>query len=410
MKKVELLAPAGNMECFETALRFGADAIYLAGKKFGLRAFADNFTEEDIVNVVKRAHELGKKVYVTVNSLMHNDQLDSLPGYIRFLKEAGVDAAIVSDPAVIMLCREIGLELHISTQMSTMNYSSAHFWYNNGAKRVVLGREASLDEIKEIIRNIPKDLEIETFVHGAMCVAYSGRCFLSAVLTGRSGNEGSCAQPCRWKYALYERQDHPGEYFPIEQEGHESFILNSKDMMLLDHLPELIESGIASFKVEGRMKSIYYVATVVNSYRRAIDEYYKDPANYHLDERLLTDVKDSATRGFTTGFYFDHGDDSLDNERARIERNFLFCGIVTEERDSEGYVTVEQRNKFCIGDILNILAPDDLYGEEFTVTSIKDMEGLERESAPHPQEKVKLYCPFEIKKDTLLRIRLKKEE
>lgn len=405
-KKVELLAPAGSMECFEAALRFGADAVYLAGKKFGLRAFAANFSEQELLEVISRAHNLGKKVYITVNSLFHNEELEALPEYLEYLKKIGADAVIVSDPGVLSFCKEAGLEIHISTQMSTMNYRSAAFWHQMGAKRVVLAREASLEEIRQMHEKIPPTLEIEAFVHGAMCVAYSGRCLLSSVLTGRSGNKGACAQPCRWRFALHEKQ-YPDEYFPIMEEDHETFILNSKDMMMIEHIPELIEAGISSFKIEGRMKSQYYVAAVVNAYRKAIDAYYADPENYRLEPQLLTDLQDCATRGFTTGFYFDGGAEASDIYRLPQEREYIFCGVVKAGRDAEGLLTVEQRNKFCVGDTLSILSPN-FSNREFQLEALYDMAGEERESAPHPQEIVKLRCPYELQPGDMLRIRNKR--
>ncbi len=405
-KKVELLAPAGSMECFEAALRFGADAVYLAGKKFGLRAFAANFSEQELLEVISRAHNLGKKVYITVNSLFHNEELEALPEYLEYLKKIGADAVIVSDPGVLSFCKEAGLEIHISTQMSTMNYRSAAFWHQMGAKRVVLAREVSLEEIRQMHEKIPPTLEIEAFVHGAMCVAYSGRCLLSSVLTGRSGNKGACAQPCRWRFALHEKQ-YPDEYFPIMEEDHETFILNSKDMMMIEHIPELIEAGISSFKIEGRMKSQYYVAAVVNAYRKAIDAYYADPENYRLEPQLLTDLQDCATRGFTTGFYFDRGAEASDIYRLPQEREYIFCGVVKAGRDAEGLLTVEQRNKFCVGDTLSILSPN-FSNREFQLEALYDMAGEERESAPHPQEIVKLRCPYELRPGDMLRIRNKR--
>ncbi|MBR6816353.1 MAG: U32 family peptidase [Clostridia bacterium] len=404
-KRVELLAPAGSMECFDAALRYGADAIYLAGKKFGLRAFAANFTEQELRDAICRAHDLGKKVYITVNSLFHNDDLDGLPEYLAYLKEIGADAVIVSDPGIIDLCIEAGLNVHISTQMSTMNYRSAAFWHKMGAERIVLARETSLAEIRQMHEKIPDTLEIEAFIHGAMCVAYSGRCLLSSVLTGRSGNKGACAQPCRWRFALHEAQ-YPEEYFPIIEEDHETFVLNSKDMMMIEHVPALIEAGIASFKIEGRMKSQYYVAAVVNAYRRAIDAYYADPEGYQLDPQLLTDLRDCATRGFTTGFYFDGGAESMDIYRKPQQRDYSFCGVVVEEADENGLVTVEQRNKFCVGERLSILSPHS-HGLTFTLEELYDAEGQVREAAPHPQEIVRLRCPEKLHKGDMLRLILK---
>ena len=407
-RNVELLAPAGNMECLDTALRFGADAVYLAGKKFGLRAFAENFSEEELCLAVKKAHALHRKIYVTVNSLFHDDEFEGLSDYLAFLRDIGTDAVIVSDPGVFGMCREAGLAVHISTQMSTMNSQSAAFWHAAGAERVVLAREVSLAEIRKMRESIPADLELEAFVHGAMCVAYSGRCLLSAVLTGRSGNKGACAQPCRWRFALNEAQ-YPGEYFPIFEDGRETFLLNSKDLMMIEHIPELVEAGVASFKIEGRMKSQYYVAAVVHAYRRALDAYLADPVGYVLDPQLVRDLKDCATRGFTTGFYFDRAEGASDIYRLPQERDYVFCGVVRKAPDAQGRILVEQRNKFQLGDSLGVLSPH-AEGLEFSVEQIWDAEGEARESAPHPQELVYVACPFALQPGDLLRIQQKTQK
>ena len=302
---IELLAPAGNLETLETALYFGADAIYMAGKQYGLRAFADNFTEDGLAAASRLTHEYGKKLYVTVNSVLWNRDIPGLEGYLRYLSEIRADGIIVTDPAVLLLLRRSGIPLavHISTQANTTNYLSASFWYEQGAERIVLSREVSLDDIAEIRKNVPAGLELEAFVHGSMCIAHSGRCLLSSVLTGRSGNRGACAQPCRWEYHLYEK-GYDGQYFPVFEDDHGTYIMNSRDLMMIEHIPELVQAGVTSFKIEGRMKSAYYVASVVHAYRRAIDAYQKDPSAYCFNENLKEELIKSATRGFTTGFYF----------------------------------------------------------------------------------------------------------
>ena len=404
-KRVELLAPAGNMECLKTALYFGADAVYLAGKQYGLRAFAANFTQEELGEAVRLAHSLGKRVYLTLNALFRNQDFDGFPEYLLQIKEMGIDAVIVSDPGVMQCCIEAGLEVHLSTQASTLNAKSAAFWHKQGVKRIVLAREITLAEAAEIAQNAPEDLELEAFVHGAMCIAYSGRCLLSSVLTGRSGNKGECAQPCRWRYTIHEA-GYPEEYFPILEDERGTYLLNSKDLMMIEHLPALIESGIASFKIEGRMKSAYYVGCVVGAYRKAIDAYLADPEHYSLDQSLVQELYDSATRRFTTGFYFGNpAGEGQDTSRSPVPRRYGFCGIALENSRKDGLVLIEQRNKFSVGDTIDILSPH-LPPTQFTLEKIWDEEMQEQPAAPHPQQHIYIACPVPLAKGDLLRRKL----
>lgn len=404
-RKVELLAPAGNMECLKTALYFGADAVYLAGKQYGLRAFAANFTQEELSEAVRLAHSLKKRVYLTLNALFRNQDFEGFPEYLLQIKEMGIDAVIVSDPGVMQCCLEAGLEVHLSTQASTLNAQSAAFWHRQGVKRIVLAREITLAEAAEIAQNAPDGLELEAFVHGAMCIAYSGRCLLSSVLTGRSGNKGECAQPCRWRYTIHEA-GYPEEYFPIEEDENGAYLLNSKDLMMIEHLPALIESGIASFKIEGRMKSAYYVGCVVGAYRKAIDAYLADPEHYLLDQALVQELYDSATRRFTTGFYFGNpAGEGQDISRSPVPRRYGFCGIALENSREDGLVLIEQRNKFSVGDTINVLSPN-LPPTQFTLKNIWDEQMQEQPAAPHPQQRIYIACPVPLAKGDLLRRKL----
>lgn len=404
-KKVELLAPAGNIECLKTALYFGADAVYLAGKQYGLRAFAANFTQEELGEAVRLAHSLKKRVYLALNALFRNQDFEGFPEYLLQIKEMGIDAVIVSDPGVMQCCLEAGLEVHLSTQASTLNAKSAAFWHRQGVKRIVLAREITLAEAAEIAQNAPDGLELEAFIHGAMCIAYSGRCLLSSVLTGRSGNKGECAQPCRWRYTIHEA-GYPEEYFPIEEDENGAYLLNSKDLMMIEHLPALIESGIASFKIEGRMKSAYYVGCVVGAYRKAIDAYLADPEHYLLDQALVQELYDSATRRFTTGFYFGNpAGEGQDISRSPVPRRYGFCGIALENSREDGLVLIEQRNKFSVGDTIDVLSPN-LPPTQFTLKNIWDEQMQEQPAAPHPQQRIYIACPVPLAKGDLLRRKL----
>ncbi len=392
------------MECLQTALYFGADAVYLAGKSYGLRAFADNFTMEELAEAVGLAHGLGRRVYVTANAISRNDELEGLASYFAQLKKIKADAVIVSDPGVLLLAREAGLEVHLSTQASTSNTKSACFWHAQGVKRIVMAREISLAEIREIREQTPGTLEIEAFIHGAMCVAYSGRCLLSSVLTGRSGNKGACAQPCRWEYAISEA-GYPGQYFPILEDEKGTYILNSKDLMMIEHIPEMVQAGIDSFKIEGRMKSAYYVGCVVNAYRRAIDAYLAAPEGYMVDPALVEELRESATRQFTTGFFFGNPhEEGQDIQKSLMDRQTVFCAKVLEGRDARGYIRVEQRNKFSLGERLSVLSPHMPFCD-FAVEEIRSEEGEAQEAAPHPQQVLWIPCPYDLHPGDMLRRR-----
>jgi len=384
MNKPELLAPAGNLEKLKTAIDFGADAVYLGGSKLSLRAFADNFSSEELLEGLNYSHERGKKVYVTVNVIPHNEDLVGIEDYLSELYTIGVDAIIVSDPGIISIAKEIvpNLELHLSTQANTVNWKSAEFWYKQGIKRVVLAREMSLEEINEIRSKLDLKCEIEAFVHGSMCMSYSGRCVLSNYMTGRDSNRGQCAQPCRYKYYLMEEK-RPGEYFPIVEDNKGTYILNSKDLCMIEHIPELIESGIDSFKIEGRMKSSYYVASIVKSYRMAIDTYFENPDGYVFKKQWLDTLLKASHRKYFTGFYFNDPDTQIFENSSYI-RDYDIVGIVREYDKLKVRATVEQRNKLYEGDKVEVLRP---YSDDFSINieDLRNFENVKIEAAPVAQ-------------------------
>lgn len=382
----ELLIPASSLEVLKTAVVFGADAVYIGGEAFGLRAKAKNFSPEEMQEGIAFAHEHGVKVYVTANILAHNNDLDGVRKYFEELKEMKPDGLIIADPAIFEIAGEVcpEIERHISTQANNTNYGTFNFWYKQGASRVVTARELSLEEIKEIRANIPEDMEIETFVHGAMCISYSGRCLLSNYLVGRDANQGACTHPCRWKYSIVE-ETRPGEYMPVFENERGTYIFNSKDLCMIEHIPELIKSGVDSFKIEGRMKTALYVATVARTYRKAIDDYQKDPKLYERNMPWYLDQISNCTyRQFTTGFFF-----GKPNEESQIYDNntyvkeYTYLGIIGEEKD--GTYRIEQRNKFSVGETIEVMKPngDNL---EVTVKRILTEDGVEQESAPHPKQ------------------------
>ncbi len=400
MAKIELLAPAGSLESLHSAADFGADAVYVAGKAYGMRAFAENFTLDGLKEAAVYLHGMGKKLYVTLNAVFHQHDFLGLDDYISFLSEAGADALIVSDPGVLSAVKRIApdMPVHISTQASTSNAHSARFWYEQGASRVILARELSLDEIADIRANTPKALELEAFVHGSMCVAYSGRCLLSSVTTGRSGNKGACAQPCRWEYYIYEK-GLKGEYFPVLSDDKGTYVLNSRDLCMIEHLGAIIDAGITSLKIEGRMKSAYYVACVTRAYRKALDDI---TAGLPFDESLLEEVSKAGSRSFTTGFYFGNPRDAgQDTQRGTAVRTHDFAGVVKQPPDSGGWALVQQRGKFCVGDTLEVLSPRG-YGC-FVVAGIRSETGEMRESAPHPMEAVYVNCDYNLNAGDMLR-------
>ena len=391
IKKPELLIPAGNLETLKTAVIYGADAVYIGGEAFGLRAKADNFSIEDMKTGIDFAHERGKKVYVTANILAHNRDIAEAEDYFRELSHTGADAVIISDPGLFEISKEINpdMEIHISTQANNTNYRTFLFWYKLGAKRVVSARELSLEEIKEIRRNIPDDLEIESFVHGAMCISYSGRCLLSSFMAGRDANQGACTHPCRWKYSLMEEK-RPGEYFPVTENERGTYIFNSKDLCMIEHIPELLDAGIDSLKIEGRMKTALYVATVARTYRRAIDDFFESPELYR--ERLelyKEEIGKCTTRDFTTGFYFGKPQsDSQIYDSNTYHKNYIYLGTVAGVEDS--YALIEQKNKFSVGDEIEIMKPD-FENVRTKVLEIRDADSMESmESCPHPKQKLKL--------------------
>lgn len=404
MKKPELLVPASSLEVLKIAVIFGADAVYIGGEAFGLRAKAKNFSKEDMREGISFAHERGVKVYVTVNILAHNNDLSGVKEYLHELKELKPDGLIIADPGIFMYAGEIcpEIERHISTQANNTNYETFLFWYKLGARRVVTARELSLEEIKEIRQHIPEDLEIETFVHGAMCISYSGRCLLSSFLAGRDANRGACTHPCRWKYALMEEQ-RPGEYMPVFENERGTYIFNSKDLCMISHMDDLMESGIDSFKIEGRMKTALYVATVARTYRKAIDDYMESPEKYRENMSWYEDQISNCTyRQFTTGFFYGKPDENTQiYDSNTYVKEYTYLGYV-EDTDERGYAQITQRNKFSVGEQIEIMKPD---GRNIAVTvkAIYDEEGMAVESAPHPQQKLFVDLGTEIDKYDLLR-------
>lgn len=399
----ELLIPASSLEVLKTAVIFGADAVYIGGEAFGLRAKAKNFSMEEMKEGIAFAHEHDVKVYVTANILAHNYDLAGVRTYFEELKEIGPDGLIIADPAIFEIAKEVcpEIERHISTQANNTNYGTFQFWYKQGASRVVTARELSLEEIKEIRANIPEDMEIETFVHGAMCISYSGRCLLSNFMVGRDANQGACTHPCRWKYSIVE-ETRPGEVMPVFENERGTYIFNSKDLCMIEHIPELIDAGVDSLKIEGRMKTALYVATVARTYRKAIDDYQKDPKLYEQNMPWYLDQISNCTyRQFTTGFFF-----GKPNEEAQIYDNntyvkeYTYLGIIGEEKD--GTYRIEQRNKFSVGETIEVMKPNG-DNVEVTVKRILTEDGVEQESAPHPKQVLYVDLGMEVDKYDILR-------
>lgn len=393
-RKVEQLVPAGSLEVLKVAVDYGADAVYIGGQAYGLRAKADNFSIEEMKKAVKYAHAKNAKVYVTANIFAHNYDIEGMKAYFEQLKDTGVDAVLVSDPGIFMLAKEImpDMELHISTQANNTNYLTYNFWYNMGAKRVVTARELSLVEIKQIREHIPEDMEIESFMHGAMCISYSGRCLLSSYFTGRDANRGACTHPCRWKYHIVE-ETRPGEYMPVNEDDRGTYIFNSKDLCMIEHIPEMIDAGIDSFKIEGRMKTALYVATVARTYRKAIDDYMESPELYRSNmEYYKSEIAKCTYRQFTTGFYFGKTDqDSQIYDNNTYIKNCTYIGNVQEVTE-DGLVAFEQKNKFSVGEEIECMNFDGTN----TVCRVEEiyndrMEPME--SAPHP--KMQLYVKLD---------------
>ncbi|RBP46685.1 peptidase U32 family protein [Garciella nitratireducens] len=409
MKKPELLAPAGNLEKLKFAIHYGADAVYLAGKSYGLRAGAGNFSLEEMEEGVQFAHERGKKVYVTLNIIPHNADLKGLDQYIKNINKIGIDAVIVADPGVIALVKENApnLSIALSTQANNTNWKSAKFWNDIGVDRIIVARELSLKEIKEIVEKTPNTLEIEAFIHGAMCISYSGRCLLSNYMTNRDANRGACAHPCRWKYYLMEEK-RPGEYYPIYEDESGTHIFNSKDLCMIEHIPELIETGIDSFKIEGRMKSLYYVATIVSAYRKAIDLYFKDPSSYKTDLKWIEEIKKASHRDYTTGFYFGRpGASEQIYDKSTYIKNYNFIGIVLDYDPKTQIATIEQRNRIVIGDEIEIMSPHREYFSQ-KIEKIWDEEGNSIDAAPHPQQIIKIKTEHPVSFRDILRKQINK--
>lgn len=397
---LELLAPAGTFEKMQTAFRFGADAVYFAGKKFGLRAFAGNFTNDEIKQACDYAHAIGKKVYITINILAHEGDFDGLKEYLQELVEAKVDAVIVADLGIIEYINKYApsLVIHVSTQANILNSYAMNFMYKMGVKRVVLAREVSIEEIKKIRQNIPEDLEIECFVHGAMCISYSGRCLLSNYLTGRDSNRGACVQACRWEYTITEKS-RKGEQYEIQEDDRGTYILNSKDMMMIEHIKELRDAGVVSLKIEGRMKSPYYVANVVNAYRRAIDNL--DNLTQQDLDLLKEELYKTSHRQYTTGFYFGAKDKECLESSMPVQTS-EFMAIVLEDADGEK-VLVEQRNRFKVGETLEILSPTESFNKTILVEKMENQKGEPVLDAKDVQQKLFIYTNLKLEKGDILR-------
>ncbi len=383
----ELLVPASSLEVLRTAVLFGADAVYIGGESFGLRAKAKNFSAQDMAEGIRFAHERDVKVYVTANILAHNDDLEGARAYFGELREMEPDALIISDPGMFMIAREVcpEIEIHISTQANNTNYQTYRFWHQQGAKRVVSARELSLAEIRQIRDNIPEEMEIESFIHGAMCISYSGRCLLSNYFTGRDANQGACTHPCRWKYAVVE-ESRPGEYLPVYENERGTYIFNSKDLCMIEYIPELVAAGIDSLKIEGRMKTALYVACVARTYRKAIDDHFESEEKYRGNlDWYRAEIAKCTYRQFTTGFYFGKPDENTQiYDSSTYVNEYVFLGIV-ESVDERGYARFEQKNKFCVGDTIELMKPDGS-NIRTAVLSMHNDEGEAVESCPHAMQ------------------------
>ncbi|WP_124065956.1 U32 family peptidase [Clostridium sp. E02] len=404
MRETELLIPAGSLEVLKTAVIYGADAVYIGGEAFGLRAKAKNFTKEEIEEGIAFAHENGVKVYITANILAHNDDLPGVELYFKELNEVKPDAIIISDPGVFAIAKRIlpEMEIHISTQANNTNYGTYLFWHQLGAKRVVSARELSLAEIKEIREKIPEDMDIESFIHGAMCISYSGRCLLSNYMVGRDANQGACTHPCRWKYSIVE-ETRPGEYMPVYENERGTYIFNSKDLCMIEHIPELMDAGIDSLKIEGRMKTALYVATVARTYRKAIDDFKKDPALYQENlDWYRSEIGKCTYREFTTGFYFGKPDSTTQiyNNNTYV-KNYTYLGTI-ESMDPRGFAKIQQKNKFSIGETIEVMKPNGL-NLKAVVKAIYNEDGEMQESAPHSKQILFIDLDVEMEAYDILR-------
>ncbi|MDO5047365.1 MAG: U32 family peptidase [Anaerococcus sp.] len=407
-KKVELLAPAGDMERLKAAIKFGANAVFLAGDDFGLRANAKNFSKEGLKEALAYAHERNVRVHVTMNVLPHDEDMTGIVEYLEYLDEIGVDALIISDPGIFSLAKEhTNIDLHISTQASVTNSATVKFWHDMGAKRIILARELSFEEIKNIKANAPSDMEIECFVHGAMCISYSGRCLLSNYMTGRDANRGDCAQACRWKYSIQE-ENRPGEYFPIGEDEGGTFIMNSKDLCLIDEIDKLIEAGIDSFKIEGRMKTAFYVATVIRSYRQVIDAYYEGNYSKDLADKYLDEIKKASHRDFTKAFFYQKADGTSQNYgSSSYIRNYDFIGLVLSYDKESKIAEIEQRNRFFLGDEVEIFSNSkDFY--KLKIDNMKNAKGEDLEVANKPKEKIYIKTDLQLEPFDMVRRKIEK--
>ncbi len=403
MNKLELLAPAGNFSKLKTAVYYGADAVYIGGKSFSLRAFSDNFTDEEIVEAVKFAHGKNVKIYVTVNIFAKNSDFEKAAEYFRFLERAKVDAVLITDVGLISLCKKVApeLKIHLSTQANTLNKYAVKFWGELGLERVVLARELSLSEIKEISEFNP-ETQLEAFVHGAMCISYSGRCLLSNYFNGRDANRGECVQACRWQYELREKSKN-GEFFPIEEDERGSYILNSKDLNMIEHIDEMAEAGVCSLKIEGRMKSEYYLATVINAYRRAIDEYYKIGGKYKKNKMFYDELLKTNHRVFTTAYMLGENKETVNYSDSQSAGEKQFIATVLEGTNDEGYFIAEMRNRFKKGDKLELLTPNDNFNSVIMPVKITDEEGNDIEDAKLVQQKLRIYSDIKVSAGDILR-------
>lgn len=403
MNKLELLAPAGNFSKLKTAVYYGADAVYIGGKNFSLRAFSDNFTDEEIVEAVKFAHGKNVKIYVTVNIFAKNSDFEKAAEYFRFLERAKVDAVLITDVGLISLCKKVApeLKIHLSTQANTLNKYAVKFWDELGLERVVLARELSLSEIKEISEFNP-ETQLEAFVHGAMCISYSGRCLLSNYFNGRDANRGECVQACRWQYELREKSKN-GEFFPIEEDERGSYILNSKDLNMIEHIDEMAEAGVCSLKIEGRMKSEYYLATVINAYRRAIDEYYKIGGKYKKNKMFYDELLKTNHRVFTTAYMLGENKETVNYSDSQSAGEKQFIATVLEGTNDEGYFIAEMRNRFKKGDKLELLTPNDNFNSVILPGRITDEEGNDIEDAKIVQQKLRIYSDIKVSAGDILR-------
>ena len=404
MNKPELLAPGGSLEKLKTAIDYGADAVYIGGDAFSLRVAAENFTLDEMRQGLKYAHDRGRKVYLTANIIPHNRDIAEFENFIEEIRPLGFDAVLIADLGMFSMVRELAPEIpiHVSTQANNTNYRSALMWHSLGATRIVLGREMSFDEIREFRKNIPPELELEAFVHGAMCISYSGRCLLSNYMTGRNSNMGACVHPCRWNYTLMEEK-RPGEYFDVEENERGTFIFNSKDLCMIEHIPELCRSGITSLKIEGRVKTAFYVATIVGAYRREIDRYFADPKGYVFDPNELLELSKISHRPYTTGFFFGRpGADAQVYETSSYIRDYELIGIVTAYDEKTKRMTVTQRNRFFEGDEIEIMQPGKPY-IAIKAESMQNEEGEHITVAPHPEQIVTMSAPEQICTGAMIR-------